>query len=186
MGMDKFVLIGAAGLIGYGIISLDQVNRTKMSYHDPATGTYSVSNGQYDLSYRHGAERTLAVTVSMTSDMRLPASRATTVHYFDDSAKQKFVRRYGKGASCPASFYNRYARHHILIGATDEIATQLSDLPKGSMRESRRWYRLGLRGHCLIDMEGTRNGETVLAPSNLFDDCMTFLVTDVSVSEQGV
>ena len=109
-----------------------------------------------------------------------------TLHYLTDDAVAEF-RSTQSPATCPAPFFNRYARQRILIPATPEVERQLRAIELPDFRQVASWRPFALRGYCVRSAPVIqKDGQPAAMPTNMFDNCLTMVATRLDVRNQPV
>jgi hypothetical protein len=152
-----------------------------------APGTFKLSNDKYRLEYLLNSEQTnISGILTLTGDQSgIREGGATkTLHYLSSESASLFKSTHGEG-ECPAPFFNEHAKQKILIPANKEIADKISAVDFDNYRDSSNWRKFKVSGHCIRSAPVVEiDGKTAGLPSNMFDDCLTLVVKDMTVEEE--
>jgi hypothetical protein len=152
-----------------------------------APGTFKVSNERYKFEYKlDQAETEISGVLTMTGDQSgVSEGGATkTLHYLSKEDAADFRRTHG-GGECPAPFFNAHAKQRILIPANKQVAAKISAVKFDDYRDSSKWKRFKVAGYCIRSAPVVElDGKAGAMPGNMFDNCLTVVANDISVSEQ--
>jgi hypothetical protein len=181
----KIIDIGIlVAFLGTGLYYMLQESESKTAL---APGTFKLSNDKYRFEYVLAGEQSeFSGVLAMTGNQSgIREGGATmTMHYLSNESASLFKSTHGEG-ECPAPFFNKHAKQKILIPANKEIADKISAIDLDDYRQSSEWRKFKVSGHCIrsapvVEMDGKAGA----LPSNMFDDCLTLVVKDMSISEE--
>ncbi|GLI91446.1 hypothetical protein [Methylocystis echinoides] len=147
-----------------------------------------VENQRYKFDYALAGPSSLGGVLIATGRQRGVSQGGVemALHYFDESSAAEFVRTQQPG-HCSAEFYNEHALHKLLIPATPAVREMLADLDFSDHEDTASWRRFTLNGRCVNYAKSiTIDDHPAAGPSNLFDNCTTMVVTDISVQDKPI
>jgi hypothetical protein len=147
-----------------------------------------IENKRYKFDYALGGSASFGGALIATGNQRGVSQGGVekALHYFDESGAAEFLRTQQPG-HCSAEFYNEHALHKLLIPATPAVREMLADLDFSDHEDTASWRRFTLNGRCINYAKSiTIDGHPAAGPSNLFDNCTTMVVTDISVQDKPI
>ena len=128
--------------------------------------------------------QTLRVTAAATSPGRgvREGGVRMTLHYLDKDATARFVKTHAGSDTCPAPFFNRHAKQKLFYTNDAAMQKRLKAWKQERYGDVSQWQTAKITGRCLTgSVEATRDGEPVFGPTNLYEDCLAFLVEDLTL-----
>jgi len=184
--------IGGAALVGVAATQDNPFAQSspEVASIDGAKRNFTVSDNKHYFQYELSSQReVLRGIVTMTDKQRgiSEGGALVTLHYFDDKAAKKFTEKYAGTKQCPAPFFNRNAKHKILMASDPQVAAKLKAWKNRAYKDVSGWQDFKIIGQCLTKtVKAEINGETVYPPSNFYDNCLTFHVDSVEYSPRTV
>ena len=142
---------------------------------------FKIEQDGHRFEYELGPVKVVTGVLAMTGAQRgiREGGAVLTLHYLSHSDRDDFRRSYGDG-QCPAPFFNRHAKQRILIPANAQISKKLRMFDLDDYRDSNQWRDFSLRGQCVVSAPVAEiNGRQVGFPRNMFDGCLTMVVTGI-------
>jgi hypothetical protein len=151
-----------------------------------APGRFTVSNSRYHIEYELDRDETIVTGVlTMTGNQGGVREGGATkfIHYLSAESASDFKTNHG-GGECPAPFFNEHAKQRILIPANTEIREKLSAIDFADYRDSPRWRPFSMSGYCIRRAPVVElDGKQASMPTNMFDNCLTMVVKEISVQK---
>jgi hypothetical protein len=112
------------------------------------------------------------------------------LHYLNNESLAAF-KRTKNTRTCNAPFFNEHAKHKLLIPENDvfaaKLTSSLSPMKSASYTQTSTWRPFNLKGYCIKSAPIVEiNGKQASLAGNMFDNCMTMIVTDFKLIEQSV
>ncbi len=157
------------------------------------SNTFKISDKQYRYEYQlDNAEISLNGILTQTSSSEGIRSGGVDVvlHYLTDESLVKFKTTQNTKI-CNAPFFNAHAKHKQLIPANSAVGTELAQnlepMKASNYTQTTTWRPFNLRGYCIktapiVEIDGKKG----LLPHNMFDRCLTMVITQFKLIDQTV
>jgi hypothetical protein len=185
-GIEKFVFFGALAFVGFALaFAVKDYAFTVKDVEGSLGGSrFKIEQDGHKFEYELGPMNVFSGVLTMTGAQRgiSEGGAMLTLHYLSHADRDKFRRTYA-GEQCPAPFFNGHARQRILIPASAQISKKLRAIDFDDYRNSTQWRDFSLRGQCVISAPVAEiNGRKVGFPRNMFDNCLTMVVTGIEIN----
>jgi hypothetical protein len=158
-----------------------------------SSNTFKISDNQYKYEYQLDKSE-IILSGTLVGASASPGIRAAGVdavlHYLDGESLSTFKRTQNPRI-CTAPFFNSHAKHKQLIPAntlfTEKLAAGLAAMTSINYTQTATWRPFNLRGYCIKSASVIEiYGKKASLPHNMFDNCMTMIVTDFKLIDQTV
>ncbi len=178
------------GLIFVGVVFF------AFKHFKPRPNVYSLNGNELTVSsgdkmYRceTGEQITLEGIAAETTRLDKTAYSKTTsaglllqVHYLDKKASEEFDKTYRKSGSCPAPFFQQYAKHVLLVPSITQMEKDILAWSLPNHNKINAWEDFSLTGRCIQKLIGAQSGGRTIAGETAFPVCETFMVDTINRS----
>lgn len=180
----KVLALGAVAVVGFMAFGPEMSSAPVQGSFSGAK--YVLEDGRRRFEYALDGATALGGVLIATGKQRGMAEggAVASIHFFDNSGAAEFTRTQPLD-HCSAAFFNAHARHRLLIPASAEVEERLRSLDFDDHENTASWRRFSLGGYCIRRADKiVIDGQPAQAPSNMFDNCMTMVVTSFSVQSE--
>ena len=155
----------------------------------PSANEITIVNraGEYRYSLSPTRKRmTLTITAALPQDIRDGAGSLATLHSFDRTATQAYVRKFKTSTQCPASFFNQHSEIKMMFATNPAVAKELERWKQPYWKDTRKWETATLSGRCITGTTSfIHNGQDMtdrVNPSH-YKNCRSFFVEAINTRE---
>lgn len=157
------------------------------------SSSFKISNQRYKYEYELEKNEIsingILTEISPSQGIK-SAGVETVLHYLTSESLTTFKRTQDT-RTCNAPFFNAHAKHKQLIPENamfaTELATSLASFKSANYTQTATWRPFNLKGYCIKKASLVEvDGKNASLPRNMFDNCLTMVVTQLNLIDQSV